>query len=258
MGAQELNIWQFLAVYLLLIIILFIMQKMKMNQSKLLLIASIRMTLQLMIAGVVLQIIFAYPYPALTIAYLIVITAFSIHRMLANSKTLNKKFKFIAALSLVFVAFFILIFFVCGIVGEDFFNPQYTITLSGMIVGNAMTGMSLALQGFTDEMRNKRGQIESLLNLGVHPKDILRPFIVKALTGALLPTLNSMLGMGIIFLPGMMTGQILSGTMPTTAIMYQIAMMISICTAVALSSFCALYFGHKTLYDDSMCIQIPQ
>jgi putative ABC transport system permease protein len=58
-----------------------------------------------------------------------------------------------------------------------------------------------------------------------------------------------MLGMGIVALPGMMTGQILSGTLPSTAILYQIAIMIAICTVVCLSSFGSLYFGFKTLYN---------
>ncbi|NMB08219.1 MAG: ABC transporter permease, partial [Tissierellia bacterium] len=62
--------------------------------------------------------------------------------------------------------------------------------------------------------------------------------------------LNSMVGMGIVSLPGMMTGQILSGTLPTTAILYQIAIMIAICTAVCLSVFGSLYFGYRTLYND--------
>ena len=65
----------------------------------------------------------------------------------------------------------------------------------------------------------------------------------------MLPTLNSMLGMGIISLPGMMTGQILAGTIPTTAIFYQIAIMISIATAVSIATFTTLYFGYKTLYN---------
>ena len=62
--------------------------------------------------------------------------------------------------------------------------------------------------------------------------------------------------MGIISLPGMMTGQILSGTLPSTAILYQIAIMIAITTVTCLSVFCTLYFGHRTLYNDKNQISI--
>lgn len=84
---------------------------------------------------------------------------------------------------------------------------------------------------------------------GAAPKKILMPFVKQSLETAMLPTINSMIGMGVVSLPGMMTGQILSGTLPTTAILYQIAIMIAICTMVTSSSFGALYFGYRTLYD---------
>jgi putative ABC transport system permease protein len=135
------------------------------------------------------------------------------------------------------------------VVGESIFNPQYTIPLAGMIIGNAMTGVTLGLKSFNDNIKNQRSRIEALLNLGVTPKKILLPYVNNALETALLPTLNNMLGMGIISLPGMMTGQILSGTQPTTAIMYQIAIMIAICTSVCLTVFCSLNFGYRTLYN---------
>ncbi|MFA7068793.1 MAG: ABC transporter permease, partial [Acidaminococcaceae bacterium] len=133
---------------------------------------------------------------------------------------------------------------------QDVFNPQYAIPLSGMIFGNAMTGLNLGLKAFHENIESGRLQIKTLLNFGVEPKQILLPFVNKALETAILPTLNSMVGMGIVSLPGMMTGQILSGTLPTTAILYQIAMMIVICTVLCLSVFGSLYLGYKTLYND--------
>ena len=87
------------------------------------------------------------------------------------------------------------------------------------------------------------------MNADASPKNILIPYVNKSLETALLPTLNSMLGMGIISLPGMMTGQILSGTLPTTAILYQIAIMIAITAVTCLAVFCSLYFGYRTLYN---------
>ena len=125
-----------------------------------------------------------------------------------------------------------------------------------MVIGNAMTGVTLAMKTFTEAVETERNKIDTLLNLGVTPKRILLPFVNNALEMALLPTLNSMLGMGIISLPGMMTGQILSGTMPMTAILYQIAIMVTICTTVCLSVFCTLNFGARTLYNKQNQITI--
>jgi putative ABC transport system permease protein len=113
-----------------------------------------------------------------------------------------------------------------------------------------MTGTILGVKTFRESFSGQRNKIEALLNIGAKPKKILLPFVNQAIETALLPTLNSMLGMGIIALPGMMTGQILSGTLPTTAILYQIAIMIAITTAVCLAVFGSLYFGYRSIYND--------
>lgn len=249
-GVVALNFIQFSLIYLLLIIVLLIMKRSKVNQTKLLLVASLRMTIQLIIVGQILQYIFSNPKPLFTIIFLILMIAFSINRVLKSRKDLNLNFKIAIGASLTFSGVFVLIFFVTIIVNKSIFNPQYTIPLAGMIIGNAMTGVNIGIKTFTDSLSKEKIKINTLLNLGVDPKDILKPFVNNSLETALIPTLNSMLGMGIVFLPGMMTGQILSGTLPTTAIMYQIAIMIAICASVCLTVFLSLNLGYKSLYNN--------
>ena len=244
-----LNLWQFGAVYLLLLLVLAIMKKCKINQTKLLVIGSIRMTLQLILAGLVLTYIFKNPHPIFVLLYLTAMMAMSVHTVLSRNKGINRNFQIIVALSLILTGLFVILFFILGVVGVSFFNPQYTIPISGMIMGNAMTGVSLGLKAFHENLKTQKPKIDTLLNMGATPKSILLPFVNKSLETALLPTLNSMLGMGIISLPGMMTGQILSGTLPTTAILYQIAIMIAITSVVCLAVFCSLYLGYRTLYN---------
>ncbi|MEG1835366.1 MAG: ABC transporter permease [Oscillospiraceae bacterium] len=246
----KLELWQFLLVYLLLIIVLAIMKKCKIKQTKLLLVASLRMTVQLILAGLILTYIFENPHPAFTILYLIAMTVFAVHRVLSKNKGLNKKFKLAITFSLSLSGICIMAFFVTCVVGESVFNPQYVIPLSGMIMGNAMTGVTLGVKTFKESFSGRANKINALLNIGVTPQKILLPFVNQAIETALLPTLNSMLGMGIVALPGMMTGQILSGTLPTTAILYQIAIMIAICSVVCLSVFGSLYLGYRTMYNN--------
>ena len=107
----------------------------------------------------------------------------------------------------------------------------------------------MGLKTFNENVKTQRSKIDTLINIGVTPNKILIPFVNSALETAILPTLNSMLGMGIISLPGMMTGQILSGTMPMTAILYQISILIAISAVVCMAVFCSLYFGYRTLYN---------
>lgn len=248
-GIVQLNIIQFSLVYVLLVVVLLIMKKSRISQTRLLLIASMRMTVQLVLAGLILTYIFENPHPLFVVVYIVAMIAFSIRRVLSKNPGLNKDFKLAVVASLAFSGLAVLIYFVTVVVQTSVFNPQYTIPLAGMIIGNAMTGVSLALKTFTENVKSQRPKIEALLNLGATPRDILLPYVNNAIETALLPTMNSMLGMGIVSLPGMMTGQILSGTLPMTAIMYQIAIMIAITTAVCLTVFSALTLGYKTLYN---------
>lgn len=255
-GVVKLNIIQFSLIYLLLLIVLFLMKRAKINQTKLLFVGSLRMTVQLVLAGFILTYIFKNPHPLFTVGYILLMTGFAIHRVISKNKGLNKNFKIIIGASIAFSGVSILIYFITIIVGQNLFNPQYTIPLGGMIIGNSMNGIGLGLKSFNDSLKNSRNKIEALQNLGVTPKKILLPYVNNALETALLPTLNSMVGMGIVSLPGMMTGQILSGTLPTTAIMYQIAIMIAICTAVCITVFCSLSFGYRTLVNNRSQISI--
>ena len=249
-GAASISIVRFLVIYLLLIVVIAIMKKCRINQTKLLLLASVRMTLQLVIAGFILTYIFKNPHPVFTFLYLASMIAFAIHRVLSRNKDININFKIIIGFSLAFSGLGVVIYFVTAVVNQNIFNPQYTIPLSGMIFGNAMTGVNLGVKTFKESITSEKPRIEALINFGAKPKDILLPFVNQSLETALLPTLNNMVGMGIVSLPGMMTGQILSGTLPTTAILYQISIMIAICTVVCLSVFGSLHFGYRTLYND--------
>ena len=248
-GAIQLNIVQFSLVYLLLIIVVAIMKKSNIKKTKLLIVSSIRMSVQLTLAGLILTYILNNPDPVFTLAYLLVMLVFSIYYVLSKNKDINNRFKMTIAMSLLLTCSFMIIFFVMVIVGIDIFNPQYSIPLAGMIIGNSMTGITLAIKVFKENISSEKVKIESLLNLGASPDKILMPYVNNSLETALLPTINSMVGMGIVFLPGMMTGQILSGTLPLTSIMYQVAIMIAICASVCLAIFFSLYFGYKTLYN---------
>lgn len=253
----SINLLNFSLVYVLLLVVLYVMKKNHIKQSRLLLVASIRMTVQLIIAGWVLTLIFSDPSPIFTCLYVAAMVIFAIHRVLSKQPYLSRAFKLAIVLAMVFSGLSIIAFFVVVITNQSLFNPQYVIPLGGMIMGNSMTALSLGIKTFRESVHSERDKISTLLNFGATPKKILLPYVNQSVETALLPTLNSMLGMGIIALPGMMTGQILSGTLPSTAVLYQIAIMIAICTAVSLSLFGALYFGCRTLYNVRNQIHLP-
>ena len=146
----KLEIISFALIYALLIIILFIMKKSQIQQSKLLVWASFRMTVQLILAGWILTYIFENPHPAFVLSYFLVMNIFAVHRVLSKNKSLNRKFKLAIALSLSLSGLAVLVFFILVVIGESLFNPQYVIPLSGMVVGNAMTGVTLGVKTFRE------------------------------------------------------------------------------------------------------------
>lgn len=248
----------FLLSYVFLLVVGLIMKRCRISRIRMLFMAGLRMTLQLVLAGFLLTLVFAHPHPLLTMAYLGVMTVFTIWTVLGRHPRLNGRFRCCVAVSLAVCGLLSTAFFVACIARQAVFDPRYDIPLAGMLMGNAMTGLSLALRSFEDALDAQRTAIRTLVNMGVRPQRILFPLVCAALETALLPTLNSMLGMGIVFLPGMMTGQILAGAAPATAILYQGSIMMAICATVCLTVLWALLWGYHSLWDEALCIRLPE
>ncbi len=141
-------------------------------------------------------------------------------------------------------------FFIVVVLGvAPWYNPRYFIPIAGMLIGNSMTGISLGVNRLVDGMRSQRHVIESALMLGATPKMAAKNYVNAAFDAAILPTINSMVGMGIVFLPGMMTGQILSGTSPVTAIEYQIVIMLGILGSVTLTVIMFVQLAYKSFFN---------
>src|SRR5699024_3818721 len=162
---------------------------------------------------------------------------------------LSKELKKIISFSMVVGTLVSLFYFLIVVVRvEPGYNLRYFIPLAGMIVGNSMIGISVDIMNLIDGFESRKDMIETALMLGATPKTASKVIVNNAFDSAILPTINSMVGMGIVFLPGMMTGQILSGTSPLLAIRYQIAIMLGIMGSVSLTVILFLQFGYKTFF----------
>lgn len=113
-----------------------------------------------------------------------------------------------------------------------------------------MTGVALGVQRLVEGMHDQKAHIESVLMLGATPKAATKKIVNQSFDAAILPTINSMVGMGIVFLPGMMTGQILAGLSPVTAIQYQIAIMLGIVGCVSITVIMFVQLGYKAFFTD--------
>ena len=177
------------------------------------------------------------------------ITAAVINAFKRVKTAMSTQLKMITGLSLILGALATAAFFIVVVLGvRPWFNPQYFIPISGMIVGNSMTGISLGANKLCADMQDKRSIVENSLMLGATPVRAVREIVNDAFDSAILPTMNNMLTMGIVSLPGMMTGQILSGTFPITAIKYQIGIMLAILGSTALCVMLFVTLGYKTFF----------
>lgn len=107
------------------------------------------------------------------------------------------------------------------------------IPLAGMMVGNAMTATVLVGRRVFEELRDKRAEVEARLALGLAWRDASRPYVRSALRTALIPQIESTKAVGIVFLPGTMTGLILAGADPVKAVLVQAAVMYLVLGSVA-------------------------
>ena len=131
---------------------------------------------------------------------------------------------------------------------RPWYSPQYAIPLLGMILGNTLNGISLGLDRLGGELSAKRGQVETLLALGATRWEAARQPVQQAVRTGMIPLINSMMVVGIVSLPGMMTGQLLAGVNPLQAVKYQIVIMFLIASGTALGTVGVVLLSYRRLF----------
>lgn len=118
-----------------------------------------------------------------------------------------------------------------------------------MVLGNALTGTSLSLDRLMEDLTSHREEIEALLALGASRWEAAHQAIREALTTGMIPTINSMMVMGLVSLPGMMTGQILAGANPSDAIRYQIVIIFAQAAGTAIATMGVVILAFLVLFN---------
>ena len=249
-AVMDLSVRQLALAYVFVLLLLVIFKTRGIRRERQILIASVRMTVQLTVMGYVLMYVFANPSWWLTLLMIALMLAFAVYNANKRVKApMPPALRMLSAAALILGFAVTAVVFILGVLRvRPWFNPQYFIPVSGMIVGNAMTGLALGANRLCDAMRDKRAELENSLMLGATPARACREIVNAAFDSAILPTMNNMLTIGIVSLPGMMTGQILSGTFPLTAIKYQIGIMLSILGSTALSAVLFVSLGYRVFF----------
>ncbi|RLB60356.1 MAG: iron export ABC transporter permease subunit FetB [Deltaproteobacteria bacterium] len=245
----DLSLWDLVTVYSLLLMSIGLAHLLKAGQSKDLFWAGLRMFVQLLVVGYVLHLVFALETALPVLLILIVMVGFAVQTIGARVQTKMPHFYRVVGTAILFGCGGMTFFFCSLVIGlEPWYDPRYLIPLAGMVIGNSMTGASLAVERLAAEFRERREEIETALCLGSSVQMAAEPVVSSAFRAALIPSVNAMAAMGLVFLPGMMTGQILSGTEPLIAVKYQIAIMCVITGSVALTTFLILRLGYRSYF----------
>lgn len=141
---------------------------------------------------------------------------------------------------------------------EPWWKPQYLIPLLGMVLGNALTGISLGVDRCLLVLDEQRGRVDTLLALGASRWEAARPVVAESLRTGMLPILNTMSAVGLVTIPGMMTGQILGGAPPGLAARYQIVIMFLIAAATAMGAAVAVLWTVRAMFDDQHRLRIER
>lgn len=225
----------------------------KLGLAKKLLIVSLRMVVQLLLVGALLSWIFAVSSMWLTGLIALAMVLFAGREIWARQeRRIAGIWGFgIGTSAMMFAGMLVaLIALNTQIQPDPWWSPRYALPLFGMILGNTMTGVSLALDTLNGMVVREKTAIEARLLLGMNRWQAMRPFARASLRSGFMPIINSMAAMGIVALPGMMTGQILSGVAPQEAVKYQILVMFLIGGATGLGVIGATFAAVMRLSDD--------
>ena len=200
-------------------------------------IATVRTIFQLLAVGSVLQIIFELDNPLAVLAILAVML--TIAAVVARNR-ISKKYPLVLPLvwGSIFLSTALTLCYTNLLIVQPakWYEPQYLIPLAGIVFGNAINGAAIAGERFVSTINASRLEIETYLSLGATVQQAVAQYRKDAIRAGLIPNLNQMMVVGIVTLPGIITGQLLSGVNPLEAASYQILIMFMLAFANLLTA----------------------
>jgi putative ABC transport system permease protein len=203
------------------------------------LIATIRLVMQLLLVGYVLRAVFTLGSPAITLLIVLLMALIASREMGARPERRLDRFGNYAIAGAIVTAttgVTAALALITAIQPHPWWDPRYAIPLAGIILGSVLNAGSLTLDSMLEGVSRERTAIEAQLALGTSYTEAVRPLIRASARRGLMPIINQMSAAGIITLPGIMTGQILAGMDPVEAVKYQILLMFLLAGSSGLTS----------------------
>ncbi len=227
--------------------------------SRLLAIATGRTIVQLLGVGLFLAVIFATRSPLAVLAVLVGMA--TIAAIVARSRIDRDLPRLLRWVWLaIFSSGLVTMTYVVVLVirPDPWYDPRYLIPLTGIVLGNAMTASSIAGERLVNALRNNRVEIETHLSLGATPAQAALTYRRAAIKAGLIPTVNAMMVVGLVTLPGAITGQILAGADPLIAALFQMLIMFMLALATLIAALIVTYGIMQQFFTPAMQLIDPQ
>lgn len=218
-----------------------------------LIIALIRMTLQLLFVGYYLEVLFEYDNSWVNLAWIMVMVTVSDFATIDRSELRPRWSLVLPVFAATFLGILLINVFFLKVVIQlpDLLQAQYAIPITGMVLGNCLSSNVIGVHDFFYRLHREKTTYQYDLSTGATRTEALFPFYQSAIKRSINPTLAGMATIGLVSLPGMMTGQVLSGTSPMIAIQYQIMIMLAIFSGTVLTVFLALQLTQRWVFKET-------
>ncbi|PWA09729.1 iron export ABC transporter permease subunit FetB [Pueribacillus theae] len=239
-----------LSMTLIFVLIPLLLSKaLKLGLEKDTIIATVRSIIQLLAVGYILKFVFDSEQ-------LIYILLMILLMIVAAVDNVRKKGHFIKGIlwKVSLTLLFIELLTQSILIGFHITPPtaQYVIPISGMVIGNAMVLSILFLNRFMAEVDSHEDETELILSLGGTPKQAIHSQLISSIKASMIPTIESQKTMGLVQLPGMMSGQIIAGADPLQAVMFQLLVVFLLLTSAAISSAMLGFLSYPSLFNERM------
>ncbi|MGE8203197.1 ABC transporter permease [Heyndrickxia sp. NPDC080065] len=247
------NLFAILLSFGFVIIALFLSTAFKLGLGRDLIITSVRATIQLLIVGYILKMVFGFQHPSVIILMLLLMITVAARNSAKRGKGLSNIFwKIFITLTIVelITQGFLLGFHIVPA------TPQYIISISGMVIGNSMIIASLFLNRLKGELEIRKDEVLLVLSLGGSQKQSIYPILKQSIRSSLIPTIDSQKTIGLVQLPGMMTGQIIAGADPIQAVRFQLLIVFMIMSAASLTAIILGFLIYPGLFNKNQQLDI--
>lgn len=226
--------------------------KLELGQTKDIVISSVRCFIQLLAAGILLKLLFEWQTWWLVMLVLALMLVAATQIAVSRVKNRIPGLTFGVFMSLAVSSLAVGFIVVEGVIhAEPWYSARQMIPIAGMIIGNALSAVAVAIDRLLSDLDARSDEMFALIALGATPREAASASLKAAVGAGMTPVLATMSAAGVVTIPGMMGGQILAGADPVTAAKYQVVVMLMLSAANTLAIVMVCFYSYRKRFSDT-------